>query len=92
MQEEKIKKKVYITKYFSTLGVIEADAEFRAEDSSCCFSELRSSHGVFCEWFSKTQFYFSKEDAKKDFEKRKKKKILSLKRQIEEMEKINFDI
>jgi hypothetical protein len=93
MKKEENKKKIYVTKYFSTLGIVETyeiPNYTSTEDRPSCSAIIPGYiHEVY---LSKNEFFFSKEDAKKNFEKRKNEKILSLKKQIEKIEKINFDI
>lgn len=72
--------KVWITKYALTSGIIEKEAEIKG--GIAIVSTLETYYGK--EW------HRTEEDAKKRAEEMRLKKIESLKKQIERLEKIQF--
>lgn len=82
-------KTVYITKYALTSGVIVAQMDVKDDGKSC--------YGRPPEWYASTgffgkDFHLTKEEAEKDCEDRRLKKIHTLKKQIAKFEKMTFEI
>lgn len=82
-----MKKKVFITKYAFSIGIIECMMDIRTETKSC--------HGKpdalpFYTEFYGSDFHLTKEEAVKDCEKRKEKKLVSLEKQILKIKKLSF--
>ncbi len=80
-------KKVFITKYALSTGIIECVMDVSTETKSC--------HGKpdgfpFYTGFYGTDFHLTKEEALKDCEKRKEKKIKSLEKQLLKIKKLSF--
>lgn len=79
--------KVWITKYALTDGIIEADVE-------SCSSNIASvswDNGTRCMNLHCSECYLSKEFAIKQAEEVRQKKIASLKKQIEKLERMRFE-
>lgn len=84
--------KIFITKYALTSGVIEIEAEIKESPN---FKKGISAYGSLSNNQYKTgffndDFHLIKEEALMDCEKRRKKKIESLKKQILKLEKLSF--
>lgn len=79
--------KVWITKYALTEGVFEADAEIIASGIISAAWEK----GAKCNNFFQGEWSESKDDAISKAEKMRQKKIASLKKQIEKLEKMKFE-
>lgn len=80
-------RKVFITKYAFSIGIMECVMDVKTETKSC--------HGMpdgfpFYTEFYGTDFHLTKEEAVKDCEKRKEKKIRSLEKQLLKMKKLSF--
>ena len=80
--------KVWITKYALTKGIIEADARLTSSDS-ISIKELNSD--LNSNWFYKGDWHSDKESAIKKAEEMRQKKIDSLKKQIEKLERMRFE-
>ena len=84
--------KYYITKYALTQGIVEVDNDsesvrnLKVEDG-----RLRYFDGAFYVSYSSKEWYTDRPDAIRDAEARKAKKIASLKKQIEALEKKTFE-
>lgn len=80
--------KVYITKYALTQGIYEAEAE---ECSG--FNGMIKIDGEYPEYYHREgrDWCRTKEDAVKRAEEMREKRILSLKKQIEKLEKLRFE-
>ena len=81
-------KTVYITKYALTSGIIVCQMDVKDDGKSC--------YGKPPEWFMSVgfygkDFYLTKEEADKDCEERRLKKIQSLEKQLTKFEKMTFD-
>ncbi len=79
--------KVYITKYALSQGIFEMDVERQSEDGKlvCGKSWNQSYHGQGVEWCK------TKAEAIARAEEMRQKKIASLKKQIEKLEKMKFE-
>jgi len=77
--------KVYITKYALTAGIIEREG-----------GEISDSHCYTKDSFGKRDYYHGKdwhksfEEAKKDAESRRDRKIVSIKKQLAKLEEMEF--
>ena len=81
--------KVFITKYALTSGIEEVEMDVMLDDPSFkkkCFGNYNNLKLGFYN----DDFHLTMEDALKDAEKRRKKKIESLKKQISKLEKLSF--
>ena len=80
--------KVWITKYALTRGIIEADVKLTSSDSVSILSRdlLLPTH-----WFYKGDWFSDKESAIQKAEEMRQKKIASLKKQIEKLERMRFE-
>lgn len=83
--------KVYITKYALTQGIIEIDIEkirnfsIIEDKDMLCFND---GHPVY---FHKGEWCRSKEEAIQDAEKKREKKVASLRKQLEKLENLKFE-
>lgn len=80
-------KKVFITKYAFSTGIIECVMDVRIETKSCYGKP--DGFPFYLEFYG-TDFHLTKEEAVKDCEKRKEKKIRSLEKQILKIKKLSF--
>lgn len=80
-----MKQKVFITKYALTKGIEEVEMEVRLDTRSCY-----GRYNGYISLFYNNEFHLTKEDALRDAEKRRVKKIESLKKQIEKLECLSF--
>jgi hypothetical protein len=81
--------KVFITKYALTTGIQELEMDVTINDenfSKKCYGKF---DGILIGYFN-DDFHLTKEEALKDAEKRRQKKIELLKRQIAKLEKLSF--
>lgn len=76
---------VYITKYALSDGIKKVDAKVAADH---CTS---NDYGIL-QMFFKDEFHLTEEQALANAELRRDKKIVSLKKQIEKLEKMTFKI
>lgn len=83
----------YITKYATTRGIIEADTDqlkdYKVTDGTKLYVNFIDGTMLF---LNGGEWYTSKNMAISDAEHRRTKKIESLKRQIEKLKALNFDI
>ncbi|SHH02371.1 hypothetical protein SAMN05443549_11121 [Flavobacterium fluvii] len=79
--------KVFITKYFFSIGIIESVMEVSLEARSCYGKP--DGFPFYTEFYG-TDFHLTKEDAVKDCEKRKEKKLRCLEKQILKIKKMSF--
>ena len=79
---------VWITKYALTKGIIEADGELISYDS---VSILNRGLSLPTHWFYKGDWYSDKQPAIQKAEEMRQEKIASLKKQIEELERMRFE-
>lgn len=77
--------KIWITKYALTQGILEKDVIFY-EDGT-----VREAEGKFPIFYHRDEYHKTKESAIAKAEEMRKKKIASLKKQIEKMEKMKFE-
>jgi hypothetical protein len=80
-------KKIFITKYALTSGIMEAEMEIM-DDGKYCYGKPEGY--AFATGFHGNDFHLTREEAIKDCHKRKDKKIESLKKQITKIEKLTF--
>lgn len=80
--------KVWITKYALTKGIIEADAEKALSDTVVI---PRGRCILQSNWFCIGDWHTSKKQAIAKAEEMRQKKIASLKKQIEKLEKMKFE-
>ena len=81
--------KVFITKYALTSGIVEIEMDVKLDDpyfKKKCYGKFK---GV-SQGFYNDEIHLNKEEALKDAEKRRKKKIESLKKQISKLEELSF--
>ena len=81
--------KVFITKYALTGGIKECELDVTLDDTNFkkkCYGKFKG----FSQGFYNDDFHLTIEDALKDAEKRRKKKIESLKKQIVKLEQMSF--
>lgn len=80
--------KVWITKYALTDGIIEADGFL-------CWKDIISAswdNGTRCDNFAGEEWWNTKKQAIEKAEEMRQKKIDSLKKQIEKLEGMRFDV
>ena len=81
----------YITKYATTRGIIETDTDklmdYKVTDGTMLYAHYRDGTILF---LNGGEWYTSQSIAVVDAEQRRMKKIESLKKQIEKLEKIEF--
>ena len=80
--------KVWITKYALTKGIIEADGKLTSSDSVSVSLDTLS---LPTHWFYKGDWYSDKQSAIQKAEEMRRKKIDSLKKQIEKLERMRFE-
>lgn len=87
-----MKQKVYITKYALTAGILEKEAEERHDNfnDKVLYALVKEDIGMTCYRIGIDAFY-NIEDAKKNAEEKRSKKIESLKKQIKKLENIKFE-
>lgn len=86
-------KKVFITKYALTQGIIEKETEITIYKSS--IEEPIECARVIGEWPGYTigkEAFYTLEEAVKKAEEMRKRKIASLRKQIEKLEKMEFNV
>ncbi len=74
---------VFVTKYWSTAGIQEIEVEMC--DYTMCrdFSRYQS-------YYHKGDFFYTKDEAIADCENKRRKKLLSLQKQIDKIQKLRF--
>jgi hypothetical protein len=83
-----MEQKIYITKYALTRGIIEKEARI----SDYGGGHLRAfANGDYSSYGIGSEAFYTKEEALKNAEKRRTKKIESLRKQIQKLENIKFD-
>jgi hypothetical protein len=92
MIEKEYNKKIYATKYALTDGIQEYDAIVLNDGTMVeCKNPIDKNHVFNCHrYFHKGEFFFTREEAIDDANKRLKRKIESLKKQISKLEKKSF--
>ena len=80
-------KKAFITKYALTSGILEQELE--VEEHPQYFKKYAHDKSMNRSYFN-DEFHLTKEEAIKDAEKRRIKKIESLKKQILKLENLKF--
>lgn len=80
-------RKVFITKYAFSIGIIECVMDVKTETKSCY--GMPDRFPFYTEFYG-TDFHLTKEEAVKDCEKRKEKKILRLEKQLLKIKKLSF--
>jgi len=84
-------KKVFITKYVLTQGMREEMMEVEENPEHFKKSCFGKTQGGYMEGFYNDDFHLTKEEALADAEKRRVRKIESLKKQISKLEKMSFE-
>ena len=79
--------KVFITKYVFSIGIMECVMDVSTEIKSCYGKP--DAFPFYAEFYG-TDFHLTKEEAVKDCEKRKEKKIRSLEKQLLKIKKLSF--
>ena len=79
--------KVWITKYALTDGIIEADAEIGGFDTITATWDNETR----CDNFKGEEWWSTKKNAIEKAEEMRQKKIASLKKQIEKLERMRFE-
>jgi hypothetical protein len=79
--------KVFITKYAFSIGIIECVMDVRIETKSCYG---KPDGFAFNSEFYGNDFHLTKEEAVKDCEKRKEKKLKSLEKQLLKIKNLSF--
>ncbi|WP_293666487.1 hypothetical protein [uncultured Parabacteroides sp.] len=79
--------KVFITNYALTKGIIEKEAEIRSYRDESKYAYVR---GESIGYRMAKEAFYNHEDAIKKAEEMRQKKISSLKKQIEKLEKLTF--
>lgn len=74
----------FVTKYALTRGIVEISSRLRVG------SDLITTNEEYPQYLHKGDWFSTEEEAKVDAENRRKKKIASLKKQIEKLEKLKF--
>lgn len=74
----------FVTKYALTRGIVEISSRLRVG------SDLITTNEKYPQYLHKGDWFSTEEEAKVDAENRRKKKIASLKKQIEKLEKLKF--
>lgn len=74
----------FVTKYALTRGIVEISSRLRVG------SDLITTNEKYPQYLHKGDWFSTEEEAKVDAENRRKKKIVSLKKQIEKLEKLKF--
>jgi len=80
--------KVYITKYVFSQGIVEAEMNVVLNENygKTCNGKFNG----YTSFFFKDEFHLTREDAIIDAEKRRKKKIQTLNKQIDKLNKLVF--
>ncbi len=81
--------KVFITKYALTKGIIEKEADIRPFRDGSKFAYIRGE--LFIGYKMTVDAFYDYESAIQRAEEVRKKRIASLKRQIEKLEKLSFN-
>lgn len=85
-----MEKTVYITKYALTRGIIKAEAKIQSFNYLTKEEQRAYINGYYNSLVISTDAFFSFDEAKKKAEQMKLKKIASLKKQIQKLEKLSF--
>lgn len=80
--------KVFITKLALTKGIVELEAKPCIDVSEYMIETRSNGYSVY---YHKKDWYLTKEEAIKKANKMRDRKIVSLKKQIEKLEKLNFE-
>lgn len=82
--------KVWITKYALTDGIVEAESNDKTQDKERIFAFWNNDeYGIF--YPQKGEIFFDKQPAIQKAEEMRQEKIASLKKQIEELERMRFE-
>jgi len=79
---------IYITKYALTDGILEAEATI--SDNSPEMAVVRSKDYNIDQYFHKNEWFYELEQAISNSRNRQRKKLVSLKRQIEKLKRTDF--
>lgn len=77
--------KVWITKYALTKGILEKEVE------DCGDGMIKEKESHFPTYYHGTEWHSEKQSAIEKAEEMRKKKIASLKKQMEKLERMKFD-
>lgn len=80
--------KIFITKYALTKGIIEKEADIHSFRDGSKFAHIR---GEFTGYKMTVDAFYNYESAIQRAEEVRKKRIVSLKKQIEKLEKLSFN-
>lgn len=83
--------KLYITKYALTNGIIEVDTEILTDTFGGKFISVKIFGFHYEQFFGAKDFRQTRKSAIKKAEEMRAKKIASLKKQIEKLEKLSFE-
>jgi len=83
-----MKVKAYITKYCLSDGIKEVDGEIHESGRGDGRRYLKIQYSAFL--YSEKEYFFTLDDAKKDAEYRRNKKIHQLQKQIEKLKEMTF--
>lgn len=75
---------IWITKYALTKGIYSVEAEIDAN------IDMAVMRGSFSEYFHKSEWWKTEQDAKKKAEEMRKTRIASLKKSLKKMEDLKF--
>ena len=78
--------RVYITKYALSDGIMEVEATETSQPNMICYT----CNGSYPQFFHKGDWYNNKEDANKQAETMRVKRIVSLEKQIAKLKKLKF--
>lgn len=83
--------KIFVTKYALTVGVYSAMAECNCRSDMAVIPGDRAK-GYFDAYMHKGDFHFTESDALQKAEEMRQKKIISLKKKIEKIENLKFEV
>ncbi len=79
--------KVFITKYCLTDKIVESELDIK--ENGYAYGKYKQDHS-YSIGFTKKDYFLTKEEALQDAENRRLKKIKSLNKQIEKLNKLSF--
>jgi hypothetical protein len=82
-----MKQNVFVTKYALTAGIIECELDVKPNNLEGGGILPNSD---YYSWFGKGEFHSTKEEALKDCEKRRFRKLVSLEKQMSKLQKLTF--
>lgn len=90
MKEYNQKITVYVTKYALTSGIKKCIGEDISDKYDKKYFRGITDGGVYNDYYHGSEFHYTEEEALKDAESRRLRKIESLKKQISKLEKLKF--